>query len=276
MDRTAGASLSPDCHSLMSERPTCRQLCGAATWVAQRPRQVAAELRRCHGAGFVGPVRWAVRRAHSRNAAGRAGGEHERDHGREPDLRRDRVGETATASHGLTKSELEGFAAVSGDFNPTHLERRVRAQPRPAGAGRPRHVDGGADLEPARQQAARRRHRLSPHRSAVRGAGVPGRHGDGDHHRRRQGVGRRARAVRLPLREPERRAGAGRHGRGAGTHEQGSCRSSTARPSASRRTTRTKSCCAGPRASRAISLRRRLSRATRAPCAAPSRRPRRA
>jgi phosphate acetyltransferase len=31
------------------------------------------------------------------------------------------IGETATTSHGLTKSELEGFAAVSGDFNPTHL-----------------------------------------------------------------------------------------------------------------------------------------------------------
>src|SRR5829696_2892470 len=31
------------------------------------------------------------------------------------------IGETAATSHGLTKSELEGFAAVSGDFNPTHL-----------------------------------------------------------------------------------------------------------------------------------------------------------
>ena len=31
------------------------------------------------------------------------------------------IGDSATASHALTKAELEGFAAVSGDFNPTHL-----------------------------------------------------------------------------------------------------------------------------------------------------------
>ena len=31
------------------------------------------------------------------------------------------VGDTASLSRTLTKTELEGFAAVSGDFNPTHL-----------------------------------------------------------------------------------------------------------------------------------------------------------
>ena len=31
------------------------------------------------------------------------------------------IGDSATASHALTKAELEGFAAVSGDFNPIHL-----------------------------------------------------------------------------------------------------------------------------------------------------------
>ena len=31
------------------------------------------------------------------------------------------VGHTASLSRTLTKTELEGFAAVSGDFNPTHL-----------------------------------------------------------------------------------------------------------------------------------------------------------
>lgn len=32
------------------------------------------------------------------------------------------IGETASLSHLLTKQELEGFAAVSGDCNPTHLD----------------------------------------------------------------------------------------------------------------------------------------------------------
>src|SRR5918993_4607598 len=31
------------------------------------------------------------------------------------------VGQSASLSRTLTKTELEGFAAVSGDFNPTHL-----------------------------------------------------------------------------------------------------------------------------------------------------------
>ncbi len=39
------------------------------------------------------------------------------------------IGDTAAVSAGLTKAELEGFAAVSGDFNPTHLnEEYARAQ----------------------------------------------------------------------------------------------------------------------------------------------------
>lgn len=38
------------------------------------------------------------------------------------------IGDTAAVSAGLTKAELEGFAAVSGDFNPTHLnEEYARA-----------------------------------------------------------------------------------------------------------------------------------------------------
>ena len=32
------------------------------------------------------------------------------------------VGQSAGLSRTLTKTELEGFAAVSGDFNPTHLD----------------------------------------------------------------------------------------------------------------------------------------------------------
>jgi phosphotransacetylase/acyl dehydratase len=39
------------------------------------------------------------------------------------------VGDTASLSRTLTKTELEGFAAVSGDFNPTHLnEAYARAR----------------------------------------------------------------------------------------------------------------------------------------------------
>ena len=33
-----------------------------------------------------------------------------------------KLGDSATVSHGLSKAELEGFAAVSGDFNPIHLD----------------------------------------------------------------------------------------------------------------------------------------------------------
>ena len=40
-----------------------------------------------------------------------------------------KLGDSATVSHGLSKAELEGFAAVSGDFNPTHLnEEYARAR----------------------------------------------------------------------------------------------------------------------------------------------------
>ncbi|MDW8370385.1 MAG: hypothetical protein RMK81_08935 [Geminicoccaceae bacterium] len=32
------------------------------------------------------------------------------------------IGDIASLTRGLSKLELEGFAAVSGDFNPTHLD----------------------------------------------------------------------------------------------------------------------------------------------------------
>jgi phosphotransacetylase/acyl dehydratase len=38
-----------------------------------------------------------------------------------------RVGETVSFTHKLTKRELEGFAAVSGDCNPTHLDEAYAA-----------------------------------------------------------------------------------------------------------------------------------------------------
>ncbi len=37
------------------------------------------------------------------------------------------VGDSASLTHTLTKLELEGFAAVSGDFNPTHLDAAYAA-----------------------------------------------------------------------------------------------------------------------------------------------------
>ena len=146
-------------------------------------------------------------------------------------------------------------------LQPDAPERGVRARPRPAGAGRTRHVDGVADLQPAWQQAAGRRHGLSRARTCSfmrrcswatrlrRPSPPPARRRTGE-------------LVRFDCRCTNQNGEVvlDRHGRGAARRRAGTrFRSSTGLPSASRPTTATKSCCAAPARIPAISLRRRLS-----------------
>ena len=145
------------------------------------------------------------------------------------------LADSATVSHGLSKAELEGFAAVSGDFNPTHLNKEM---PGRAACGAPTaHGMWTASLissvlgnELPGAGTVYVRQDLHFH-----AAGLPGRCGDGNRYRDRQGAGRQLGALRLPLHQPEWRGGARRHGRGARADEQGrDAVGRTGRPSASR------------------------------------------
>ena len=116
------------------------------------------------------------------------------------------VGDTASLSRTLTKTELEGFAAVSGDFNPTHLNE---AYARAHGLKAP--VAHGmwtasliSNLLGNKLPGAGRLPRPGP---ALPRPCLPGRHGHRDGHGRRQGGGRPHGPPRLPLHQP---GGAGR------------------------------------------------------------------
>ena len=84
------------------------------------------------------------------------------------------LGESASLERTVTKQDIELYATVSGDANPTHLDEAFAKAGEIQGDGRPQHVLGGADLQRARQPAARRRHRLPGAGAAVRGTGVRG------------------------------------------------------------------------------------------------------
>ena len=148
-------------------------------------------------------------------AVGRVGELDERDHGREPHLRRDRDRRQRDGLPRPDQGRAGGLRRRIRRLQSDPSERRVCQGARAAGARRARHVDGIADLGPAGHRAAGGRDRLYAAGPAVPCAGVSGRRGDGYGHRDRQGGGRQSRALRLPLHRPGRQAGARRHGRGA-------------------------------------------------------------
>ena len=100
-----------------------------------------------------------------------------------------KIGDSATVSHGLTKAELEGFAAVSGDFNPTHLnEEYARARglraPVAHGMWTASLISSLLGNELPGAGTVYVRQDLHFH-----GAGLPGRCRDGHRYRDRQGGG---------------------------------------------------------------------------------------
>ena len=69
-------------------------------------------------------------------------------------------GESASFERTITRRDIELYAAVSGDANPTHLDEDFARAANMQGCRRPRHAHGRADLQPARQPAARCRNGL--------------------------------------------------------------------------------------------------------------------
>ena len=64
-----------------------------------------------------------------------------------------KLGDTASLVRTLTHKDIELFAVMSGDINPTHLDDRVRQKRHvPQGRG-PRHVERRADLDGVRDAA---------------------------------------------------------------------------------------------------------------------------
>ena len=84
------------------------------------------------------------------------------------------LGESASLERTVTKQDIELYATVSGDANPTHLDEAFAQAGEVQGDGRPQHALGGADLQRARQPAARRRHRLPGPGAAVCSTGPCG------------------------------------------------------------------------------------------------------
>ena len=100
------------------------------------------------------------------------------------------VGDRASIERTLTAADIQLFAAMSGDINPTHIDagvRRLDALPR---RRRARHVGRGADLRRARHAPARSGHDLRQPDADVPRADSRRRHadhhGDGDRTRRRE------------------------------------------------------------------------------------------